>query len=164
VTSQSRLIVKLHKLKLGFDPSTATVLLLTILVIAAASYGFEVLSFGWLAWCALGWAAIVILWPEVVEVVRAEGPQANAWSRIVAWVMMDAVHVAFLIAIAAVVDAPSIKWLALFMSGLYLQWTLVEWTVGRAEREPVYKAVITHRGKPAIIAEDVAKIKTEIER
>jgi hypothetical protein len=135
----------MQKLKLGPDPATATVMALMALVTAAASVAFEIFSFGWLAWCALCWAALVVLWPEVVEVTRMEKPEASSWARIAAWFVIVAVHIAFTITTAAIVDAPSIKWLALFLSGLYLLWTAVEWTVGKAEREPVFKATITQR-------------------
>jgi hypothetical protein len=155
---------QMRKLKLDSDHATATVLLLVTLVTATTSFAFEVFSLGWFVWCALGCATIVIFWPEIVEVVRTDEPHANSWPRILAWAIIVAVHIALAFATAAVVDSPSIRWVAVLMSGLYLLWTVVEWTVGKAERKPVYKAIITHRGKPALTELDVERIKTEIER
>ena len=64
------------KLSVREPIALAIVLALAVALAVGASHAFQPLSFAWLAWCALGFFAIIIVWRELFAVDRLS--EANA--------------------------------------------------------------------------------------
>jgi hypothetical protein len=69
-----------YKMMMGMRSAVWLLLVIAATITAAISFALPPLSFGWLAWCALGYLGIVVIWPLLIDVEpvsRSEGEAAQ---------------------------------------------------------------------------------------